>query len=196
MTEGWNVLIDLHPSVFLCSLLPFFSFGAARWLLLGGFDLPLVKVELAIDAVGVDPQKDLDRVAGPLGDLGRRDARVQPPGQATVRAVGHRVEHDRYLGAARLTQKRRKTRDSKGSGEDRPVTGRLADLEAMIDLEQHWLTEHAAPESATENMVVPDQGGPELPVGANRTRPVDLTDLAVPRWASPDQATRRRYARP
>jgi hypothetical protein len=56
-------------------------------LLFGGCDLLLMEVELAVDAVGVDAQQDLDRVAGPLGDLGRWDARVQPPGQARVPEV-------------------------------------------------------------------------------------------------------------
>lgn len=76
--------------------------------------------------------------------------------------------------------KRRKTRDPKDSDEDRPVTGRLADLEAMIDHEQHRLTEHAGPEPITEDLTVSDLDVADLPIGADETRPVDLADLAVP----------------
>lgn len=76
--------------------------------------------------------------------------------------------------------KRHKSSDLKSSGADRPVTGRLADLEAMIDHEQHRLVESPGPEPITEDMPVPDLGGPNLPIGADRNRPVDLADLAVP----------------
>jgi nucleoid-associated protein YgaU len=110
---------------------------------------------------------------------------ANPAAAANALPVGVWLGTGTFLAASTVAlliarAKRRKRRDSKGNGEDRPVTGRLADLEAMIDLEQHRLTEHAAPELTTEHMVAPDQGEPDLAFGANRTRPVDLADLAAP----------------
>lgn len=42
---------------------------------------------LADDALGVDPQKNVDAVPGPFGDLGWEDAAVQPCGQSGVPEV-------------------------------------------------------------------------------------------------------------
>jgi nucleoid-associated protein YgaU len=76
--------------------------------------------------------------------------------------------------------KRRKARGPKGSDVDRPVTGRLADLEAMIDREQQQPAEPAEPGLLPQDPGAPDLGVPNWPIGANRARPVDLADLAVP----------------
>jgi hypothetical protein len=46
---------------------------------LGGFlDTAFGFVLLAVDAPGVDPQQNIDAVAGPLGDLWRGHSGVQP----------------------------------------------------------------------------------------------------------------------
>ena len=49
---------------------------------------------LAIDALGVDPEEDIHAVPGPLGDLGRPDAGIQPKRNCrvaqVVRALGQR----------------------------------------------------------------------------------------------------------
>src|SRR5680860_610044 len=45
---------------------------------------------LAVDALGVDLEEHVDAVAGPLGDLGRRDARVEPGGPENSPRVGAR----------------------------------------------------------------------------------------------------------
>jgi hypothetical protein len=47
-------------------------------------DSALGELALADDALGVDPEKYVDAVSGPLGDLGGLDAAVQPGGQAGV----------------------------------------------------------------------------------------------------------------
>jgi hypothetical protein len=53
----------------------------------GVFDELPVDLLPAVDALGVDPQEHLNTVPGPLGDLGRVNARVQPGGQARVPQV-------------------------------------------------------------------------------------------------------------
>jgi len=42
---------------------------------------------LADDALGVDPEQDVDAVAGPFGDLGGGDSAVEPGGEAGVPEV-------------------------------------------------------------------------------------------------------------
>lgn len=67
-----------------------FGFGrgrSSRVVAEGLGDAALGDFVLAVDALGVDAQQDLDAVAGPLGDLGRRDAGVEPAGQAGVPQV-------------------------------------------------------------------------------------------------------------
>jgi hypothetical protein len=39
---------------------------------------------LAVDALGIDLEKDVEAVAGPLGHLGSRDAGIEPKGHARV----------------------------------------------------------------------------------------------------------------
>ena len=53
----------------------------------GGFHAGDPDVFQAGDALGVDPQQQLDAVPGPGGDLGGRDPGVQPPGDAGVAKV-------------------------------------------------------------------------------------------------------------
>lgn len=53
----------------------------------GVFDEPPVDLFPSVNALGVDPRQHLDAVPGPVGDLGRVDARVQPGGQAGVPQV-------------------------------------------------------------------------------------------------------------
>jgi len=76
--------------------------------------------------------------------------------------------------------KRRKSPTPKANGEKGPVTGRLSDLEAMIDREQQRLSEPLGPETLPNEPVVPSHDAPNLPIAADRARTVDLTDLAVP----------------
>jgi nucleoid-associated protein YgaU/DNA-binding SARP family transcriptional activator len=81
---------------------------------------------------------------------------------------------------AARTKKRRKAPDPKLVRQDRPVTGRLADLEAMIEPEQHRLTRPAEPEPHPADPSIQDLTFTDLPIGADRSRMVDLADLAVP----------------
>lgn len=113
------------------------------------------------------------------------DNDTNPAAAASALPVGVWLGTGTFLAASTVAflvarAKRRKTRDTKRGSEDSPVTGRLADLEAMIDHEQHRVTKSAGPEPIAEGMAVPDLGGPDLPIGADRNRPVDLADLAVP----------------
>jgi hypothetical protein len=48
---------------------------------------PEPPVVVTVNAMGVDAEQDLDRVPGPLGDQGRRHARVEPPGDAGMAEV-------------------------------------------------------------------------------------------------------------
>ena len=42
---------------------------------------------LADDAFGIDPKQHVDAVPGPLGDLGGKDAAVEPRGQACMAQI-------------------------------------------------------------------------------------------------------------
>jgi hypothetical protein len=50
-------------------------------------DPPLGLVLLAGDALGVDPEQDVDAVPGPVGDLRRRHASVEPGGDCGMPQV-------------------------------------------------------------------------------------------------------------
>jgi hypothetical protein len=56
------------------------SLGRAHGIL----DAPLGRLLLAVDALGVDPQQDIDAVPGPLGDLRRCDPGVEPGRDGSV----------------------------------------------------------------------------------------------------------------
>jgi nucleoid-associated protein YgaU len=76
--------------------------------------------------------------------------------------------------------KRRKAPGRKLAQGDHPVTGRLSDLEAIIDQEQSRLTEPTEPEPLPADLNIPNDAAPDLPVAADRSRMVDLADLAIP----------------
>jgi hypothetical protein len=61
-------------------------------------------VALAIDDLGVDPQQDMHAVAGPFGDLCRRDACAQPQRDSRVPEVVGALSLDppMTLGAERV----------------------------------------------------------------------------------------------
>jgi len=50
-------------------------------------DAALGGVVLAVDALGIDLEQDGDAVSGPLGDLGRWDASVEPGAYAGVTQI-------------------------------------------------------------------------------------------------------------
>ncbi|WP_035700069.1 LysM peptidoglycan-binding domain-containing protein [Glycomyces tenuis] len=78
--------------------------------------------------------------------------------------------------AARARRKRSSPKASRD--EEGPVTGRLSDLEALIDREQQRLTEPAEVETEPMTLDLTEETG--IPIGADRTTPINLTDLATP----------------
>ena len=99
--------------------------------------------------------------------------------------VGLWLSTGTFLAASTVTlmvaraRRRRKTPSPKASrDEEGPVTGRLSDLEALIDREQQRLTEPAEPETESMTLDLTEETG--IPIGADRTTPINLADLATP----------------
>ena len=61
--------------------------GAVAGVAEGFLNAPLGDVVLPVKALGVDLEQDSHAVTGPLGDLGGRDAAVEPRGDARVPEV-------------------------------------------------------------------------------------------------------------
>ena len=131
-----------------------------------------------------EPTAATEEDTSPTTDhTGASESTDEPAGAESI-PVGLWLGTGTFLAASTVAlmvahARRRKRPSPKASrDEEGPVTGRLSDLEVLIDREQQRLTEPAEPETEPRTLDLSEETG--IPIGADRTTPINLTDLATP----------------